>query len=98
MLGVGTSLTYLSNWVLATGRHDIGLLSHTWSLSIEEQFYLVAGPMLAFLLARRFGLRALMVAFLSGVALVAVSRSPDGKGRRRWSASTTGPTVAPTPC
>ena len=80
MLGVGTSLTYLSNWVLATGRYDIGLLSHTWSLSIEEQFYLVAGPTLAFLLARQFGLRALMVAFLSGVVLVAVSRFARWEG------------------
>lgn len=80
MLGVGTSLTYVSNWVLATGRYDLGLLSHTWSLSIEEQFYLVAGPMLAFLLARRFGLRALTVAFLSGAALVAVYRFARWEG------------------
>jgi peptidoglycan/LPS O-acetylase OafA/YrhL len=34
------SLTYASNWFQAFGITDLGALGHTWSLSIEEQFYL----------------------------------------------------------
>lgn len=41
-------LFYFGNWVNASGG-DVGLLSHTWSLSVEEQFYLVwpAGLLIA---------------------------------------------------
>lgn len=31
---------YVGNWVAATG-HSLGYLAHTWSLAIEEQFYLL---------------------------------------------------------
>ena len=34
------SLTYVSNWARAAG-DGMGLWNHTWSLGIEEQFYLV---------------------------------------------------------
>src|SRR5262249_37436808 len=33
-------LLYVGNWVRAQGG-DLGYLGHTWSLAIEEQFYLV---------------------------------------------------------
>ncbi len=33
-------LLYFGNWATLTG-HDLGLLSQTWTLSVEEQFYLV---------------------------------------------------------
>lgn len=38
--GVLPTLLYFSNWTRATGG-DIGAFSHTWSLAVEEQFYLV---------------------------------------------------------
>lgn len=35
------TLFYSANWVRAFNLHSMGLLSHTWSLSIEEQFYML---------------------------------------------------------
>jgi peptidoglycan/LPS O-acetylase OafA/YrhL len=46
LLAVGTATpgqaatVYLTNWVLAFGG-DAGALDHTWSLAVEEQFYLL---------------------------------------------------------
>jgi peptidoglycan/LPS O-acetylase OafA/YrhL len=38
---VGWSLSYLANWGRALFGVDLTPLSHTWSLAIEEQFYLI---------------------------------------------------------
>jgi peptidoglycan/LPS O-acetylase OafA/YrhL len=38
---VGWSLSYLANWGRALFGVDLAPLSHTWSLAIEEQFYLI---------------------------------------------------------
>lgn len=35
------TLFYSANWARAFNLHQMGLLSHTWSLSIEEQFYML---------------------------------------------------------
>lgn len=35
------SLFYSANWVRAFHLHKMGFLNHTWSLSIEEQFYFI---------------------------------------------------------
>jgi peptidoglycan/LPS O-acetylase OafA/YrhL len=35
------AIFYFANWVKAFNLYELGALTHTWSLSIEEQFYLI---------------------------------------------------------
>lgn len=81
--------TYLSDVAAASG-FDMGPLLHTWTLSIEEHFYLLWPPVLVFVARRRLGgvfplavslvlagvvLRAAMA--LSGAPLVRTTYGPD---------------------
>jgi peptidoglycan/LPS O-acetylase OafA/YrhL len=61
---------YVSNWwMVATPHAPTGLLAHTWSLSIEEQFYLCWPVLLLGLLAAR-GHHAVLWAAGAGAVLV----------------------------
>jgi peptidoglycan/LPS O-acetylase OafA/YrhL len=68
MLGVLVAATYVSNWTRAFEADIPQFLGHTWSLSIEEQYYLL-WPLLLALLLRRVGLNLRAAAIVAGAAL-----------------------------
>ncbi|QGF23900.1 acyltransferase family protein [Raineyella fluvialis] len=71
--GALASLLYVSNWWKFTG-HDMPLLDHTWTLAIEEHFYLI-WPLLVLLGSSRSRARR-VPALVLGVALIVVMVLP----------------------
>lgn len=67
------SLLYVGNWVKAFNWHGQGALTHTWSLAIEEQYYLV-WPLVAIATLKRGGTRALVWVALAMVAFFSIER------------------------
>ena len=63
------ALTYCTNWAWAFNIHPPTDLSHTWSLAIEEQFY-VLWPIFLFTILRVFKRRRISVAITIVIALL----------------------------
>ena len=71
---IASAFFYFSNWTRAFGVEVPGYLGHTWSLSIEEQYYALWPLGLLFLL-RRFGIcTRVAVGLLVGAILVSLWR------------------------
>ncbi len=66
--GLPWVLLYSGNWVRAIGPNTLGLLGHTWSLAIEEQFYFFWPLVCIALVARARDLTKAAVV-VSGLAL-----------------------------
>jgi peptidoglycan/LPS O-acetylase OafA/YrhL len=69
------ALFYSTNWMFAFGlRQPVHVFAHTWTLSIEEQFYLT-WPILLILLLRRCGSRGSLIRWVVlGVFLFFIER------------------------
>jgi peptidoglycan/LPS O-acetylase OafA/YrhL len=70
MRGVGYSLLYVSNWAVIRDRALLGPLVHTWSLAVEEQFY-VLWPLCLLGLLRMTGGRRSLSLLIAGLAITA---------------------------
>jgi peptidoglycan/LPS O-acetylase OafA/YrhL len=62
--GIATTVEYASNWYAPHA--DLGYLRHTWSLSLEEQFYLL-WPLLLMVALAVGGRGAALVACIAGI-------------------------------
>lgn len=69
----GAALFYSANWVRAFGG-NLGPLAHIWSLSVEEQFYLLWPPILYVLLKLRTPPIRILIGLLVLVATTALWR------------------------
>jgi peptidoglycan/LPS O-acetylase OafA/YrhL len=74
-IGVLATLSYVSNWMIAlVPSFPTGILAITWSLAVEEQFYLFWPLTLFLLLSRKLNLRWIVVLLVVGLCAVLAQR------------------------
>ncbi len=66
---------YVGNWVVAANTESLGLLGHTWTLALEEQFYLFWPPVLKRALKRDPSARRIATGLLVVVVALGVLRA-----------------------
>jgi peptidoglycan/LPS O-acetylase OafA/YrhL len=66
---IATVAGYVANWALIAGV-DLGALAHAWSLSVEEQFYIVWPLTLGILVRRGWTLQGTVIAIGISTALL----------------------------
>lgn len=71
---IASVVFYIANWVEAFQWADLRVLSHTWSLSVEEQFYLIWPLVFLLLLRSRQKERWILGLLGIAIALIAVRR------------------------
>ncbi|WP_431842005.1 acyltransferase family protein [Calidifontibacter indicus] len=70
------ALAYVANWWIYLG-HPAALLEHTWTLSIEEHFYLLWPVTLVLIWSRRHAFRLLGAIIATAAVAALVFRWPD---------------------
>ena len=83
--GILLTLSYVSNWVFAFSRSvKIGPLGITWSLAIEEQFYLLWPPLLLVLLKLKVRRHFVLLLMFLAITAVVLHRKMLFEGEARF--------------